>query len=229
MAVIECAKCRKKEEGSEDPKFKTCAKCLLHQYCSKECQVSDWPNHKVLCKVVSKARKASAPKGDVHSNFTAWRNSKNFMLFRLYQHLYQDKDPSTHAICIYVKYKPNETPQFSITSAKADLLTDAKFDNKVFTENKVMDQVREHLCATKVVTFFFIEDPATYAVSGPLLDLQICDEYIPASYPKKTPELLTAINSQLIKGSAAEGKFDEWLKLEVMPTMDDKEKEKEKK
>ena len=31
-----------------------CTKCAAAAYCSKECQVSDWPTHKFLCKVISK-------------------------------------------------------------------------------------------------------------------------------------------------------------------------------
>jgi hypothetical protein len=36
-------------KNSIDQAFKRCSKCKTIWYCSKECQVSDWPNHKVVC------------------------------------------------------------------------------------------------------------------------------------------------------------------------------------
>ncbi len=36
---------------------KVCCVCNLNQYCSKECQKKDWPEHKKVCKKISKATK----------------------------------------------------------------------------------------------------------------------------------------------------------------------------
>lgn len=41
-----CAKCCRHSFSS-----RRCARCRLQWYCSKECQVSDWSNHKAICKV----------------------------------------------------------------------------------------------------------------------------------------------------------------------------------
>ncbi|KAL9178898.1 hypothetical protein ACHAXT_011871 [Thalassiosira profunda] len=42
-----CSVCRKK---SERKKLLQCSRCEMIQYCSKECQVKDWPNHKDACR-----------------------------------------------------------------------------------------------------------------------------------------------------------------------------------
>jgi hypothetical protein len=35
--------------------FQTCFKCKIEMYCSKECQVKDWPIHKKMCKCLASA------------------------------------------------------------------------------------------------------------------------------------------------------------------------------
>ena len=34
--------------GAKSEKLKTCSKCFIAQYCSKDCQVQDWTVHKEL-------------------------------------------------------------------------------------------------------------------------------------------------------------------------------------
>ncbi|ORY46555.1 hypothetical protein BCR33DRAFT_131025 [Rhizoclosmatium globosum] len=36
--------------GAGDPKMKTCSRCGLVGYCSKDCQLSGWKDHKVVCR-----------------------------------------------------------------------------------------------------------------------------------------------------------------------------------
>lgn len=43
-----CKPCGKKFNND----MKTCGKCLTIKYCSKECQVKDWSEHKVICKLI---------------------------------------------------------------------------------------------------------------------------------------------------------------------------------
>lgn len=49
---IECAKC-----GKQDSKLLVCAKCKLFRYCSRECQVAHWKDHKGRCKEYASAAK----------------------------------------------------------------------------------------------------------------------------------------------------------------------------
>ena len=45
----QCEKC-KNHELPGVPKFKFCKRCELVCYCSKECQIASWPDHKLICK-----------------------------------------------------------------------------------------------------------------------------------------------------------------------------------
>ena len=46
---IECARCLKRGSQTE---LRRCAGCKSFSYCSKDCQRSDWPSHKRLCKSI---------------------------------------------------------------------------------------------------------------------------------------------------------------------------------
>ena len=46
---IECARCLKRGSRTE---LRRCAGCKSFSYCSKDCQRSDWPSHKRVCKSV---------------------------------------------------------------------------------------------------------------------------------------------------------------------------------
>lgn len=51
--INSCSKCLK--ENNEAKKFKVCSKCKYAQYCSRECQVADWVDHKQACNKVAKS------------------------------------------------------------------------------------------------------------------------------------------------------------------------------
>jgi len=57
QAEVQCAKCQR-QENLDSPltgiKLSKCARCRVVQYCSKECQIRDWPVHKAACKCRSK-------------------------------------------------------------------------------------------------------------------------------------------------------------------------------
>lgn len=44
---FKCNKCQKQA-------YKRCSKCKSVWYCSRECQVGDWPQHKEKCKRITK-------------------------------------------------------------------------------------------------------------------------------------------------------------------------------
>ena len=45
-----CSFCNKRQSDSLNP-LKRCGKCLVQFYCGKDCQKTDWKNHKDLCPV----------------------------------------------------------------------------------------------------------------------------------------------------------------------------------
>jgi ankyrin repeat protein len=44
-----CAACGSSSSGASNANFKKCARCLAVRYCSKNCQLTHWPVHKVSC------------------------------------------------------------------------------------------------------------------------------------------------------------------------------------
>ncbi|NGX46026.1 MAG: hypothetical protein K940chlam2_01208 [Chlamydiae bacterium] len=54
-----CSTCGKASE--EDRKLQLCALCHFEKYCSKECQVKDWPQHRIICQTLDKESKIWAP------------------------------------------------------------------------------------------------------------------------------------------------------------------------
>ena len=61
IAVIHCGRgeCR---SDSTVQRMERCAKCQDMYYCSRECQVAHWPEHRSRCKLVAKAIKSDATK-----------------------------------------------------------------------------------------------------------------------------------------------------------------------
>ncbi|KAJ3059049.1 hypothetical protein HDU99_006532 [Rhizoclosmatium hyalinum] len=51
-AAVGCQACgaaKKKDDGGA---LQSCSRCMIAFYCSRDCQVKDWPNHKLTCKKI---------------------------------------------------------------------------------------------------------------------------------------------------------------------------------
>lgn len=53
-AAASCTKCEREDTVSQN--MIRCGRCKLARYCSKECQTSDWPRHKMNCKVTKEVK-----------------------------------------------------------------------------------------------------------------------------------------------------------------------------
>ena len=51
-----CQRCRFQCKVCNKTSTNNCAKCHSVQYCSKQCQLADWPNHKRLCRDIKSGR-----------------------------------------------------------------------------------------------------------------------------------------------------------------------------
>jgi hypothetical protein len=49
--------------------LKLCSRCKIVSYCSRECQLKDWPDHKKHCKVLAELRKDKARVSEIVKNF----------------------------------------------------------------------------------------------------------------------------------------------------------------
>ena len=49
--IRDCRNCHNREEDCNQKNgYKVCSRCKVTYYCSRECQLEDWPNHKKICK-----------------------------------------------------------------------------------------------------------------------------------------------------------------------------------
>jgi hypothetical protein len=55
--------------SSSEKDLKLCSRCKIISYCSRECQLKDWPDHKKHCKVLAELRKDKAKVSEIVKNF----------------------------------------------------------------------------------------------------------------------------------------------------------------
>jgi hypothetical protein len=55
--------------SSSQKDLKLCSRCKIVSYCSRKCQVKDWPDHKKHCKVLAELRKDKAKVSEIVKNF----------------------------------------------------------------------------------------------------------------------------------------------------------------
>ena len=56
-----CANCKREGDADDTQMFKQCASCGKVRYCSRECQLGDWKNHKASCKTATTSSSNSMP------------------------------------------------------------------------------------------------------------------------------------------------------------------------
>ena len=57
--------------------LRRCTGCGINHYCSKECQLKNWPEHKAFCKVASRARKKDKKKNATPAKLASQRTTVN--------------------------------------------------------------------------------------------------------------------------------------------------------
>ena len=67
-----CDHCGKSAEQASGKGLKTCGKCYAARYCSKQCQLAAWPEHKAACKarVTEREEKTRSKIVDPHAAST---------------------------------------------------------------------------------------------------------------------------------------------------------------
>jgi hypothetical protein len=61
-----------KPETKQTPHM-TCGRCKASRYCSRECQIAHWKEHKAICKIVSSNRPKSKLMEDSNAKTDAWK------------------------------------------------------------------------------------------------------------------------------------------------------------
>lgn len=77
-----CNSCLKMRRNIGDVKFSRCSSCRSAFYCSAACQLSDWKDHKEVCKIRTKALadlRAAAPGPNFVADFEQWARSSQIL------------------------------------------------------------------------------------------------------------------------------------------------------
>ncbi|KIJ67777.1 hypothetical protein HYDPIDRAFT_107272 [Hydnomerulius pinastri MD-312] len=98
-------------------KVKTCARCRLVRYCSKECQVASWKTHKLRCSTSLRDSLAKDPEGNaLNTQLSKWINNWRDQLhtWALWAMDLTNHPPdrlATHLIAIELERHPNPPNQ----------------------------------------------------------------------------------------------------------------------
>jgi len=68
-AAYACFKCGKTASEIDKPTLKKCDNCKIASYCSRECQLSDWREHKLFCKIFPNISYESAKEQESSETF----------------------------------------------------------------------------------------------------------------------------------------------------------------
>jgi hypothetical protein len=72
-----CHHCEKLETEMDNVLLMKCQRCKQSYYCSKDCQVADWKNHKKMCKAMSNGKLARSALKTTRTTILAFMESNN--------------------------------------------------------------------------------------------------------------------------------------------------------
>lgn len=105
-----CHGCDKAYRSQQKP-LRRCARCNKALYCSRECQIDHWPEHKTKCKLNAKMNEEannSPDGGRAWNEFDEWVSCHNRVFALVFQHaLKLDTDPDAYkSKALAVKLEP---------------------------------------------------------------------------------------------------------------------------
>jgi hypothetical protein len=108
--LLMCESCMKKQ-GDLDTKLLKCSGCEAHYYCSKECQVAGWPQHRVTCKANRQHKQLvesglSADQSCALKDYNKWQGSRRGILIFLASSILPVDRFKTHFVHLTMEYRP---------------------------------------------------------------------------------------------------------------------------
>ncbi|GFH48325.1 hypothetical protein CTEN210_04801 [Chaetoceros tenuissimus] len=112
-----CTNCMK-THADIGSKLSVCSKCKSAYYCSRECQVKDWPKHKRMCKhycevTKSMERSLDSREKDIHNLFQTWLSktmTTNFfsnVVYLAFKKKDIEQQPPRKAVLVEVEFDYN--------------------------------------------------------------------------------------------------------------------------
>jgi hypothetical protein len=114
-----CQSCLKSGKDL-DRKLLNCSGCEAHCYCSKECQIADWPRHKVQCKETRQLRQRvqnelPADQSCALKDYNKWHGSRISSLACLAVNILTKDRFKTHCVHLTVEYRPELRVRFQLS------------------------------------------------------------------------------------------------------------------
>jgi hypothetical protein len=116
--LLMCESCMKSGKDL-DGKLLKCSGCLT-LYCSKECQLADWPRHKVRCKAIQQLKQLiqsglSADQSHALEDYNKWMGSRRSSLNCLAKSILPVDRFKTHFVHLTMEYRPELRVRFQVS------------------------------------------------------------------------------------------------------------------
>jgi hypothetical protein len=117
--LLMCQSCMKSGKDL-DGKLLKCSGCEASYYCSKECQIADWPRHKVHCKAHRQYEQLdqsglSADQSHALEDYNKWMGSRKGSLNCLTMRILTKDRFKTHCVHLTVEYRPELRVRFQLS------------------------------------------------------------------------------------------------------------------
>jgi hypothetical protein len=117
--LLMCQSCMKSGKDL-DGKLLKCSGCEASYYCSKECQIADWPRHKVHCKAHRQYEQLdqsglSADQSHALEDYHKWMGSRRSSLNCLAMSILTVDRFKTHCVHLTMEYRPELRVRFQLS------------------------------------------------------------------------------------------------------------------
>jgi hypothetical protein len=206
-----CQSCMKSSKDL-DGKLLNCSGCEQQYYCSKECQIADWPQHKVQCKATRQCKQLiqsglSADQSHALEDYHKWMGSQIGLLTSLTADILTADRYKTNFVHWTTEYRPELRVRFQLSEQYDVPQIDSRLDIRQALEEFVQKYEQGTNKAPGPMRFFILV--LTCSNVPNLSYIQPCvfeDEQQPHKFePAAVVNFIRELNSGEVKDSIMRG------------------------